>query len=491
MTRTAYATQPLPRPVQPRRPHRTVHRWLVPLAAFAGALGLLYALLPGPQSGLPHAGKITLVVFAAAVLAWLSGKVDDTFVGLAAAVALVLAGVLSSGDLFAALGGETIWLLIAAFALAAGLTATGLPTRAAILLCARARSPRRLVHLVTAALVGTALAVPATSGRAALALPVFLALATALADRPKLVKALALTFPTVILLSAVASLIGAGAHVITSTVLATLTGSGISYGWWLLLGLPFAVVSSHLAAELVLLLFTDRATRVRPLRLDADQLAAATGVGVRGPLTGAQWRALAVLAGVVLLWCTESVHNLSPALVALLGAVLVTAPKVGTVTVSDAVDAVPWSLLLFMTTTTVLGAALSTSGAAAWLGDAVFGGAAGSPLAVLALVVGVSTAAHLVLQSRSARSSVIVPLVVPLAMAAGMNPVALAFASTVAAGFCHTMPSSAKPVAMFAGTSAFGKADLLRVSAVLAPLFVLLVLGFALAVWPAFGLALR
>jgi hypothetical protein len=54
---------------------------------------------------------------------------------------------------------------------------------------------------------------------AALALPVFPALAKVLADRKRLVVMLALLFPTVILLSAVATLIGAGAHLITVSVL--------------------------------------------------------------------------------------------------------------------------------------------------------------------------------------------------------------------------------------------------------------------------------
>ncbi|GHI24616.1 hypothetical protein Shyd_59870 [Streptomyces hydrogenans] len=72
------------------------------------------------------------------------------------------------------------------------------------------------------------------------------------------------------------------------------------------------------------------------------------------------------------------------------------------------------------------------------------------PWAFLGVVVAVSTAAHLVLQSRSARSSVLVPLVVAAAVGAGINPVAAALASTAAAGFCHTLPASAKPVALFA-----------------------------------------
>ncbi|TKG66698.1 SLC13 family permease [Prauserella endophytica] len=445
------------------------------------------------MAGLSVHGWVTLGVFGVAVLLWMVTRLDDTFVGLSAVLVLVGAGVLTEGDLFSALGGEAIWLLIAAFVLAAGLTATGLPTRVALAVCGRARTVRGLAHRVTAALVLTALAIPATSGRAALALPVFLALATTLAGRERVVRALALLFPTVVLLSAVATLTGAGAHVITSQLLADATGSGIGYAHWLLLGFPFAVLSSHLAAEVVLLLMTRRADRRQLLLLDPAHVARLAGTTVTGPLTPRQRRALGVLVLVVTAWCTEALHGASPALVALVGAALITTPKLGTAEFGAALASVPWSLLLFMVTTAVLGVALTSSGAAAWLGGALPGGT-GDELTFLAVVVGLSAAAHLVLQSRSARSSVLVPLLIPLATAAGLDPAAVAFASTAAAGFCHTLPSSAKPVALFAsveGAPTYRRTDLLRLSAVLGPLTILLVLAFALAVWPVLGLPLR
>ncbi len=82
------------------------------------------------------------------------------------------------------------------------------------------------------------------------------------------------------------------------------------------------------------------------------------------------------------------------------------------------------------------------------------------------------------------------PLVVAAAVGAGVNPVTAALASTAAAGFCHTLPSSAKPVALFADvpdTPTYTPRDLLRLSAFLAPLTAALVLLFALAVWPLLG----
>ncbi|WP_049569823.1 SLC13 family permease [Streptomyces sp. SBT349] len=465
-------------------------RHAITLWAALSCCGLL--LIPANFPGLGGDARITLAIFALATCAWIGTPVDDTYVALGAGLALTVTGVTSAEALFGTLGDETVWLLICAFVLAAAVARTGLAGRAAAFLVGGARTVRQLVHLTTAALVVSAFAVPATSGRAALALPVFVALARALSDRRRVVVALALLFPTVILLSAVATLIGAGAHLITVSVLWEATGERIGFHEWLLLGLPLAVVSSHLAAELVLLTTTRRADRRGRVRVTPAAVQEHSDRPVTGPLTPGEARCVALLATVVVLWCSEPLHGVAPAVVALIGAVVATAPTLGTIGLKDALATVPWSLLLFMAATMAMGVALADSGAADWLISGLPGGGAVPAWAFLAVVVGLSTASHLVLQSRSARSSVLVPLVVAAAPAAGVDPVAAALASTAAAGFCHTLPASAKPVALFAdipGTPTYEPRDLLRLSAALAPLIAGLVLVFALAIWPLFGVA--
>ncbi|QES45852.1 transporter [Streptomyces venezuelae] len=465
-------------------------RQAVTLCAALSLCALL--AVPGNFPGLSGDARLTLAVFALATCAWIGTPVDDTYIALGAGLALTATGVISSDTLFGTLGDETVWLLICAFVLAAAVARSGLAGRAAAFLVSGACTVRQLTHLTTAALVVTAFAVPATSGRAALALPVFLALAKVLADRRRLVVMLALLFPTVILLSAVATLIGAGAHLITVSVLWEATGERIGFTQWLLLGLPLAMTSSHLAAEAVLLTTTRRADRKGPVRITLDQLQEHSEQPVTGPWEPAETRCALLLATVVALWCSEPLHQVPPAVVALIGAVVAASPALGTVGLKDALRTVPWALLLFMAATMAMGVALADSGAAQWL-------VSGLPLDLpawlfLAVVVAVSTAAHLVLQSRSARSSVLVPLVVAAAVGAGVNPVAAALASTAAAGFCHTLPASAKPVTLFADipdTPTYTPRDLLRLSAVLAPLTAALVLLFAVTLWPLLGVPVR
>src|SRR5699024_4553095 len=125
---------------------------------------------------------------------------NDTFVALAAASALVLANVMSSEEFFAALGDDTTWLLIGAFILSAAVTQSGLALRATDYLTRQVSTPHGLVHLLAFAVTATAFAVPATSGRAALILPVLVALRGVLPTPQQwLVKVLALVLPTVVL----------------------------------------------------------------------------------------------------------------------------------------------------------------------------------------------------------------------------------------------------------------------------------------------------
>ena len=89
----------------------------------------------------------------------------------------------------------------------------------------------------------------------------------------------------------------------------------------------------------------------------------------------------------------------------------------------------------------------------------------------------------------------LIPIVVALAPVVGVNPVAAAFISTAAAGFCHTLPASAKPLAIFRGddNSAeqhFDPSDLARMSLLMAPMFITVTAVFAFFIWPALGLPL-
>lgn len=530
--------------------------------------------------------RISFIVFALSIIGWCFTSINDTYIALIAAVALTVLGVEESEQFFAALGDSTIWLLLASFIIAAGVTASGLSNRLTLLIANRARSVNQLFFLLTGVLMVTAFIVPATSGRAALMVPIFSVLSSKINNK-RIIKALALLFPTIILLSAVGSLIGAGAHLIAIEVLLQMTGENINFARWITLGLPFALVSCFGSTWVILHLFLtpqERRKKIHlgfvPVTLDKDKakrkpsysnnfqgwyaliitlalvsfwatqslhniditlisaeilshfqgdsmsLTRWTKLGLpfifltcaftwvisylyltpqnkqkRQPkstngLNNQEWYALTIVLALVVLWSTEALHGVNSAIIALLGAIAVTAPNIGIISFKEGIKGVNWNLLLFLAATLKLGDALSNSGGAEWLVNSFFNrledSLASSHLLVISVIALVSLLAHLLINSRSARASVLIPLVIILGKSLGYNPTALAFMCTAAAGFCLTLPISAKPVAMFSHLDepTYQPQDLLRLSSVLLPLHFALLLIFSFFIWPVMGLSL-
>lgn len=456
-------------------PRRAV---LLPSILAVAALGLCWSL---PLEADP---RLALAVFALAVIGWTATPFDDTAVALAAALALVGLGLARPDAFHEALGHDLIWLLIGAFVVAAALARAGLAERLALPLLARARSVTGLFLATTLVITASAFIVPSTSGRAALLMPLFGALSAGLAGAAQR-KALALLFPSVILLSACATVIGAGAHLVTIDIVTQAGGRAPDGARWVLLGLPFALVSSLAAAAVILLTSLDAGERAEPIRIEPHP---------RPPLGRRQRYTLLVTLATMAGWLLAPFAGADAALVTLAGALAVTLPRCGVLSLGEALRKVEWSLILFLAATMMLGQALVETGAAEELVRRLFAligrDRLGQPLLVATVVAALSLLAHLAVTSRTARASVLVPvLALPLA-GAGYEVAGVAFLVVVGTGFCQSFTASAKPVAIYAALdgAGFTQRDLLRLSATLFPILLALLVLFALVVWPALGL---
>ncbi len=429
--------------------------------------------------GLNSDGRIVLIVTALAIIGWVGTRLPESVVALTAALALVLAGAVPEDRLYATLGSGLVWLLLAAFIIAAVLKDSGLTDRMVAPLTAG--RPRFVMFLgaLTGMIALTAFALPSTSGRAALLLPVFLALIPALPDA-RLRLALALLFPTVILLSAGGSLIGAGAHLIAVEAIAGTTGLQIGFVDWIALGAPLAALASLAGAGLILVLFVPRS--LWSARVEA--------VRPTGPRTVQQSRIALVIAALVTLWMTEALHGLGMAIVAVIGAVLLLTKPFTAKKPKEMFRAVDVELILYMAATMLIARAMIDTGADKWLAGQAIAvmpdqlAKHGATVAVMLSIVAVLT--HLFITSRSARAAVLIPAVALPLSGLGHDPALLVLVAVMGTGFCQTLMASAKPVAIYGQReeAGFTAVDLLRLAVPLAPIKVLLLVGFAVAVWP-------
>jgi solute carrier family 13 (sodium-dependent dicarboxylate transporter), member 2/3/5 len=446
-------------------------------------IGLAVAslLIPGSMA-MP--ARITLAVFAVAIAGWTVLKLPETPVALVAALTLIASGVTHEEKLFASLGDELIWLLIGAFLIGAVLTASGVAQRLALRAIHGAGSTSALVYRLTAVIIATAFVVPSTSARASLLLPVFMAL-VATFNNPRMTRALALLFPTVVLLSAAASLLGAGAHLVAVDFLVKLGFPRIDFVQWMLIAAPFAVLSSYVAVFVILRMFLTADERRTVVQLPESKLE---------PLSATQGNVIWIAVGTVALWMTQPLHGISAAVIALCGALVATIAPLTGVSMKDALKKVEWNLIVFLAATLVIGAALLDSGAARALSAALLEGlprsVAGNENLLVAFVAIVALMSHVLITSRSARAIVLLPaLALPVSQLAALNPAALVLLCVIASGFCQTFAVSAKPVALFAklDEKPFSDADLLRLSlALIVPMMVLLLI-FVWVIWPLQG----
>jgi solute carrier family 13 (sodium-dependent dicarboxylate transporter), member 2/3/5 len=465
-------------------PSPAPHQRLLRHAIGAAALSLLVALYLGTTHGLPPAARTALGVFGLALIAWTVLRWDETPVALAAGLALGALGVATPASFYAGLGDDLIWLLAGAFVLAAAWQHSGLAERWALRALGNAATPMALMRRLTWVVIATAFVVPSTSGRAALLLPLFLVLARSI-DNERITRALALLLPTTILLSACASLLGAGAHLVAVDFMSRVGADAApSFLGWAWLAAPFAIASSAAACDLIARVFLSAEERVRPIALPAPE---------RTPITPQQRSVVAVTGLTLAAWALTGWHGMDAAVVALAGALAVTCKPLTGLDLKTAVKKVEWNLILFLAATMVLGEALLDSGAAQVMAQALLQALPLKALGahgIVAVAVLIALLSHLLITSRTARATVLIPTVaLPLA-AGGVDASLLIFVVVIGSGFCQTFSVSAKPVALFAKAAVptYSDKDLLRLSLALLPLMALLLSVFALVVWPAQGL---
>lgn len=188
----------------------------------------------------------------------------------------------------------------------------------------RARSVRGVLWLLTTVLIPLSFFIPSTSGRAAVMMPVFRSITEATEDK-KITRAVALLLPTIILVSTITTLIGAGSHLIANDLLAQISDGRISFARWALWDAPFGIVASYVSCWVITKLFLDKEHLGRRLDIACGERDGERG----GSFSVAERTTLVVLLSMVALWLTEGAHGLEIATVTMVGALVPTLPGVG------------------------------------------------------------------------------------------------------------------------------------------------------------------
>jgi solute carrier family 13 (sodium-dependent dicarboxylate transporter), member 2/3/5 len=446
------------------------------------AIFLLARLLP-PLEGLSAQGQAVLGVMAAGAVLWISEAIP---IGLTGIIVVVLLALCPDIGLSAAGGGlasEVVFFLIGAVALGAAVEASGLAERAARFLGRMAQgSPTRLYVQMIASLPAFAVLVPSAITRNAILIPAYRdaleAMGVRRTDRSGRMLMLALGVLNPLASSA---LLTGGLASMTS---ASLLGGFSWLRWFALMAVPYYALLFGGALALRLI--------VGPFERGAGAAAAAVPAPKRHSFSATEVKTLAVLAATLALWLTDSLHRLSPAVPALIGAGALLTPGVGVLSWKTFESKLSWGVILSIGASLSLAAAMTRSGAAAWLSQHVVDGLAGLADRPAVLVVGLIAAValvHLAITNLAACIALLIPVAATIAERAGLDPVVCGLIVTIVVDAVILYPVQTATNLLAYETGYYGAADVRRLGLAMLLLTTLVVLA-TIPYWGWLGLPL-
>jgi anion transporter len=470
------------------------------LSVAAALTAYAVARLAPPLAGLTDAGQAVLGTVLAGTILWIAEALP---LGVTALIVLVLLAIAPGQRLADALAGFTsdvTFFLVGAVAIGAAVEASGLAERAARFLGRRAAgSPTRLYWQMIAALPLLAFLLPSAITRNAILIPAYRdALETmGLARSGRVGRALMLALGMLNPLASSALLTGG----ITSITAATLLG-GFSWArWFALMAPPYYVLIALGALYLRLMVGKLESAAAHPLP-GACSGEVDTGSPIRTcakqntpakPLSAAEIKTLLVLGATSALWLSDAIHGLSPAVPALLAAIVLLSPKVGVLSWKTFEAKLSWGLILTVGASLSLARLMAATGAAGWLGQQVTGHLAllaDTPLIlIVALVLSVALV-HLAITNLAACIALLLPVTATIAEAAGLNPVLCGLVVTIVVDAVILYPVQTAANLMAYESGYFAAADVRRLGLGMLAItgaVVLLVLPY----WAMLGMPLR
>jgi DASS family divalent anion:Na+ symporter len=398
-------------------PHRA--GWASGAALVAGAALTLLAAWPGAS---PQRTFVALLLAAIAVM--LSQRVPNFVVGLGLVAAWILLGVARPAEALAGFASKEWLFVVTVYGLAAATARSGLLYRVGLLLVRRVPhgTLQQAVALLVSGLALTPL-IPSATGRASLVLPLARALVEALRipDRSGTAAALGLAAWTGAGPLMFVALSGSGTCLLGWGLLPE--ASRVRVGWvqWLVAALPLGLFLAAGALVLLFLLLRPAPVAAPPRERIGLQVALLGPPGRREVLVGL------ILALTVAGWIAAPWLHLDLASVALLGLLAVAAA--GTFD-AEALQALDWSMLLFLGVVLGLGRladALGVDAQAGALVQRLLGESRPGPLGLVLAVAGVSFVLRLVLEQDLTVLLISLTLI-PVATAAGIEPWAVTIA---------------------------------------------------------------
>lgn len=452
----------------------TADRWMRRLGLPAGIIVFLALWLAPTPAGLTAAGQSAAAAFALALVWWVTEPMPTHVTSLVLMVLLVAFRASDPTSVMAVFGLDVIWLNLLAFILAAMLVKTHLAKRLALVLMEKfgRRASWALAAFVVLQLVLAPL-IPATAARAAITLPIMIAVAaiygSTAAHPTNFGRNLFLLNLAGISILSSTVMTGSAANVMAVGFIESLGGHRVYYTDWLIASAPIAILTVAIAWFVSPKFIFRLASEEHHPRVAGGIEVVARERRALGKVTPKEWRAIAIFTLVIFLWATDRFQKqwfgleLGAPISAMIGASIALMPRVGLLDWGD--TDIPWHLLIFSAGAYAGGLTLESTGAAKWAVERVFSGLPLHGLAFgwsYAAILAVMLYSHLLSTSKTVRTVIMIPAIILMARGLGWNPASLALPAAFTIDWVIGLPISGKPNVILFGTNQYSVRDNLK-----------------------------
>ncbi|MGK9043877.1 SLC13 family permease [Mammaliicoccus vitulinus] len=449
-------------------------------------LYFVFSIVVFLYTDLPYLGQLSLIVFVLSLGLFLLTNMPA---GLSAFIALVIGIVLGIPEkvLFESLNEQVVWLMIGAFMIGAAVEISGLLDRLIHWIDDKCHTENKMNVFLFMIIQVISILVPSTSGRAASMLPIYKAFSTRFQSNQKY---FALLIPVLILMGANLTLIGAGSHIVGIGLLKGQTNETISYVDFLIWGSPFGIIMGFISLIVIKKMFF--------IKNEINDQPILNNVKKKGsPLSVKEQKTLLYLLITISLWITESIHGFDIAFITIAMSIVMMTPNVGVITWKQGLQSVSWSLIFFVAGATALGELLVSYKVIQYIQENLFGYLSQfeniNVQVILLIIVIITVTSHLYVTSHTTRAVVFVPLFLLFSDMFNLNPVAVVFITLMGTNYCVTFPVSSKALLLFyeQDKKPFKNKDLAKVSSILMPIYMLMMIACYYFWWQYTGLSLR
>jgi sodium-dependent dicarboxylate transporter 2/3/5 len=458
---------------------------------------IVVLLLPTP-SGLTPEAKRTAALFAGIIVLWATEAIPIAATSL---LAIALQPIFQLTSIVPPPAKPTIGTMMTAavtnfisspfffvlvmFAIAHAWVKSGLARRFALWMISRAgtdASRAVYVFVIGTGLISTIVSdVPCAAIFMAIALGIF----DKLNIRPGSAfgKAVMMGIPIGSLIGGVGTPAGSSINLLGLTMIEQNGGERIPFLYWMAIGIPMIIVLLPFAAWVLLKFYPPEIKTIGVMEdIQRERLAL-------GGLNVMERKVLSLMSIMIVLWIASTWYPaLDVFLVSILGACAMFLPGISLFTWKEVQNVTGWDALMMIGAVTTLGQASARTGLAKWLAGSALGGISDwNALGIILAISAFTVVIHLLLPINPVINAVMIPPIMVLGQAAGVNPALYALPVIFTASCAFLLPLDAVPLVTYS-KGYYRMFDMFMPGVVISVLWVVMMTATLLLIGPMVGL---